>query len=423
MARTVPVAVPGIGWRVGVIRRLRGLSRDTVAGLVGISRGELAGLETARRWCECRGLVEDFATALGCSVIDLTGQPYLPMDRGSADALAGLPGIRDVIHGVMVDELPDRAARPLPELHYGVREAQEHLDQDRVGLAGRELGALLAELHIHASAKDPDIARAALPVLVRACYLAALIADRIGHADLVLAIAARGRDAATRSGDPVMLALARLGLALAWTHIGARRQAGAAIALVLAELDSLADPTAADTGPAEMVGLAHLMAAKLAAHTGRAADAHHYLAEARALAERTGERNTAGQHFGPALVTLGTLSVRVDLGEGADVAEQTPPERITLAALPSPVHTGRYHFHLARALAQTSDGARDTEAIRHLNLADQAAPVLLHNHPIAREVLASLTYRARRQARDLDRMVNRFGITRSVGTRRSGWRC
>jgi hypothetical protein len=39
-----------------------------------------------------RGLIEDLANALGCSVVDLTGQPYLPPDRTSVEALAALPG-------------------------------------------------------------------------------------------------------------------------------------------------------------------------------------------------------------------------------------------------------------------------------------------------------------------------------------------
>lgn len=416
MAKTTPVAVApaGIGWRARVIRRQLGLSRDTAAGLAGISRDELARLETGRRWFERRGLVEDLATALGCSVTDLTGQPYLPVDRASADALAAIPGIREAIYGPTLDEPDDLPARPLAELARQLRQAQEHLDQDRVWLAGRGLGALLAELHTHAAAKDSDTAQAALPVLVQACHLAGLIADRNGHSDLALALATRGRQAATRTGDPVTLGLAHLGRTRAWTHAGARRQADAAIALALAELEPVANPTAPDTGPAELLGLAHLLAATLAARTGRSADAHHHLAEARALAERTGERNGAGQHFGPTLVAVGALAVGTDLGNGPHAAEQASPERLDIDVLHSRVHTGRYHFHRARALAQDTDGTQDTEAIRHLTLADRAAPVLLRNHPIARELLAGLTYRARRQARRLDRMVNRFGMTGPV---------
>jgi hypothetical protein len=32
-------------------------------------------LESGERWFERRGLIEDLANAIGCSVTDLTGQP------------------------------------------------------------------------------------------------------------------------------------------------------------------------------------------------------------------------------------------------------------------------------------------------------------------------------------------------------------
>ncbi|MGH3918639.1 MAG: helix-turn-helix domain-containing protein [Pseudonocardiaceae bacterium] len=66
--------------------RRRGLSLDVVAGLTGIGKQYLSMLELGQRGFNRRGLVEDLANALGCSVADLTGQPYLPPDRESARA-------------------------------------------------------------------------------------------------------------------------------------------------------------------------------------------------------------------------------------------------------------------------------------------------------------------------------------------------
>jgi transcriptional regulator with XRE-family HTH domain len=75
-----------IGARARMIRRRRGLSLDVVAGLAGISGAYLSMLEIGKRGFNRRGLIEDLADALGCSVMDLTGQPYLPPDRASAQA-------------------------------------------------------------------------------------------------------------------------------------------------------------------------------------------------------------------------------------------------------------------------------------------------------------------------------------------------
>ena len=90
MAKTVPAGQEPIeiGRRAWLIRRHRGLSMDVVAGLAGISENDLSLLESGQRRFERRGLIEDLAHALGCPVAALTGQPYLPVDRATADALA-----------------------------------------------------------------------------------------------------------------------------------------------------------------------------------------------------------------------------------------------------------------------------------------------------------------------------------------------
>jgi transcriptional regulator with XRE-family HTH domain len=83
-----------IGARARMIRRHRGLSLEVVAGLAGITAGYLSLLERGQRGFNRRGLIEDLADALGCSVADLTGQPYPAPDRATKDAAVTLPSIR-----------------------------------------------------------------------------------------------------------------------------------------------------------------------------------------------------------------------------------------------------------------------------------------------------------------------------------------
>lgn len=64
-----------IGTTARRARRRRGMSLNTAAGLAGISKGYLSKLETGNASFTRRGLVEDLASALGCSPIDLTGLP------------------------------------------------------------------------------------------------------------------------------------------------------------------------------------------------------------------------------------------------------------------------------------------------------------------------------------------------------------
>jgi transcriptional regulator with XRE-family HTH domain len=412
VAKTAPVGREPveIGRRARVIRRHRGLSLDGVAGLARMSADHLSMLESGERRFERRGQIEDLANAIGCSVTDLTGQPYLPVDRATADALTVMPGIREAIHDTTLDDPPlDLPARPVAELARWAQQAHEHLDQDRYAHAGRGLGTLLTELHVQAAAPDAETHNPALGALVTAWHIATVIAGMIGYHDLALSAGRCENAAATRLGDPVAIGLARFGWAWDWVNVGARPQAETANGLALAELDAVADPSAADTGAAEMLGMHHLLAAKLAARAGRAGAVRDHLDQARALAERTGERNTAMLHFGPTNVALWTLSVGVDLGEGPRAYEQVHPDRVDVPGLHSRSRTGSYHFDLARALAQDG-GDRDDEAIRHLDLADQAAPVRMRTCPIIRELTEELTQRAHRHLREVASLLDRFGL-------------
>ncbi|MGH3912803.1 MAG: helix-turn-helix domain-containing protein [Pseudonocardiaceae bacterium] len=411
MAKTAPVDPKSveIGRRARLIRRRRGLSQNVVAGLAGFTDGYLSMLETGKRAFQRHSLIENLARALGCSVTDLTGEPYLPVSPAIADAMAVLPAIRESIYDSALDDPPDRPARSLVELQRWVKQAHQYVDQDRYGLAGRELESLLAELHVHAASDNADIQRAALAALVEACHIVCVIAWTTGCSDFGLAVATREYEAAVRLDDPVALGLARFARAISWTGVGARRRAETMNEVALAGLQPVADPSAADTGVAEMLGINHLYAAKLTARTGRADIAHDHLGEARVLAERTGECNTAMQHFGPTNVELWTLAVGVNLGEGPRAYERAHPDRINIDCLNSRVRTGFYHLDLARALAQDG-GGRDGEAIRHLDLADRTAPVLVRGNTIARELLIELSQRARRRVWELDSLCNRFGV-------------
>ncbi len=192
-----------IGSRARMIRRRRGLSLDTAAGLAGISKSYLSLLETGQRRFERRGLLEDLASALGCSVVDLTGQPYLPPDRGSAEALATLPDISLALHECTLDDVPDLPARPVTELAKLAARANVNCDETRYALAGRDLGLMLTELHVHAVVGDTDTRRAALVALVEACRVAFGVTKNLGHPEVAAHAARRGYDAPGGSARPI----------------------------------------------------------------------------------------------------------------------------------------------------------------------------------------------------------------------------
>lgn len=402
-----------IGQRVRAIRRRRGLGLDTAAGLAGISKSYLSMLERGQRRVDSRALLDRLADALGCSVLDLTGEPYLPAHRHSADALRAIPDVQLALADTTLVDVPDLPARPLDMLVTLVGDAhRNYMDHARYDLAGKGLGRLLTDLHIHVATGSNSERERALRLLVEACVVAFGVTKNLGHPDLALMAALRGFDAAKVSGEPDLLAFAGQRRAQALQRVGAFRRAGTVLAETIAEAEPYSDPSASDTSVAEGVGLAHLTASINAARAGERDRSHDHLTAAAELAQRTGECNALGQHFGPANLGVWRVSIGVELGEGARVYDEVAGD-IDVAALASADRVAMLRVDSARALAQ-EDGRRDAEAVRLVDAADRAAPARIRQDPITRELVTTLAHRAKRRTWELDSLRNRFGLVHNL---------
>jgi hypothetical protein len=345
---------------------------------------------------------------------DLTGQPYLPMDRESADTAAAVQAIRTALHDTTLDDVPDVPARPLPELVRAASQANAYADDARYGLAGKGLGAILVELHVWVVTGNTQSRQHALAALAEACMVAYCLAYRIGHADLAVMAAQRGYDAAVRAQRPDLTGMLAMSRAVALMRVGARRRAASLIASVLGEIAGLPGPTRRNTEVAEACGVLHLTSALVAAREGRHGDISTHLAEARALAAHTGERNHLRYHFGPTNVAGWELSIAAESdGTGPAAAERFTTAGIDLSVLGSKCREGYIRFALARCWAQAG-GSRDGAALRELDAADRLAPVVIRNDPLARDLVLALDRRSRRRVWELESLGNRFGIPGTV---------
>ncbi|MGH3772545.1 MAG: helix-turn-helix domain-containing protein [Pseudonocardiaceae bacterium] len=397
-----------IGARARLIRHRRGLNLETVAGLAGITTSYLSLLERGLRGFNRRGLVDALADALGCSVADLTGQPYPLVDRRSVEVAAAVAEISTALHDTTLDDVPDLPTRPLRQLTDAATLALECADDAHYSLAGRGLAELLIELHIHAVTGGAQERQAALTALVEACKAAWILAKRTGHNELAGIIAQRGLDAAQRAERPDLVALTRMNQANALMGIGAYRRAHLLCAEALHDISELPGPTQNDPLNAEARGMLHLQTALIAARDNRTADGDTHLAEARSLAAHTGERNHLRYHFGPTNVVAWELSLAVEAGNGPVVAERLVGAPIDLSVFASKGRPADVHFDLARAWMQ-AEGSRDGEAIRALDTADRLAPVRIRHDPIARELVRTLDDRAPRRVWELDSLLHRIG--------------
>ncbi|HEY4004431.1 MAG TPA: helix-turn-helix transcriptional regulator [Pseudonocardia sp.] len=397
-----------IGQRSRRIREQRGLSLEVAAGLAGLSKGYLSKLENGLKGFTRRGLIEDIAEALGCSVADLTGEPYPARDRRTAEALAVLPAMTVALYETPEHDRSGRvAALPLERLLSAVAQANALCEESRYALAGRELPALLGGLHAQAAIGSSEQRQGALRGLTEGYVVAFGVARHLGRPELAMQAATRARETAQQLDDPALAGFATLMTASGFSRLGARRAADNVLSGGFAEIQPTADPSGPDKRAAEALGVMHLVSAQLAARSGRADTAQAHLSEATDLAQRTGEQNTLQWHFGPANVASWSLAIAVETERGPGVAERIDAD---LPLVTSAGRRSRLHFDLARGYAQ-AEGQRDDLAIRHIDTADRIAPVRVRNDPIARDLVSMVDRRARRRVWELESLKRRLGVS------------
>ena len=191
-----------------MIRRRRGLSLDVVAGLAGISGSYLSMLERGQRGFNRRGLIEDLATALSCSVVDLTGQPYLPPDRESARAKQVIIQIEEGLNEASLDDVPDLRPRTLDLLKGWVNSTAELRDTARYQPSGEDIGAVLIELQVQVVMSRGRDRQLAPELLTQAAYHAFVLATTFGYLHLAQQAAQRAHDAALIAEHPALEAFA-----------------------------------------------------------------------------------------------------------------------------------------------------------------------------------------------------------------------
>ncbi|EFL12487.1 hypothetical protein SSMG_08157 [Streptomyces sp. AA4] len=383
-----------IGARLRQAREARGISQQALADESGISQSFLSRLESGARLLTGRGLLETFAEALGCSVAELTGRP---------DPVPGalvLSPLSAALSAATWDDVPDVPARPVDELARLAAEANRASADSRYVVASGSLAALLVELHVQAVAGPARDRRAALAALCEACIVTVGIARSLGDYPVALVAGERARAAAARLEDPARAGFASMSTAIVQARIVDRPAALATATTALAALDR-ADPDADDPVEAEAAGMLHLALAQLNAKARDRDAAFAHLAEAAALAARTGERRTLRYDFGPANTSAWDLSAHAELHLGPQRAEQIVRRRGYLAGLVSLDRRGALEFDLCRCFAQDPDGARDDRALEHLNRAYLAAPERVGNDPLFGPLVDGLERRGRHQNDEL----------------------
>ncbi len=390
-----------IGERIRTRRQLRGWSVRHAASRAGISHATWSRIENGRQAADNRFVVADIAAALECAPADLTGTPMPAADRETMAAQASVYAIRQALVDVDLAEPATPRARPLPELERDAALVRELWGRCDYAGAGRLLPPLLRE--IHSATGGPDRLRA-LRLLCDAAYLAAATVRPLGYPAEAWLAAERCRDAAEATEDPVLLGLAAFARAQAAAACGSYGRGLVVGDRAVDDLQAHADAH----GGMEMLGMLHLTGAYSARGLKRTDDSEARLAEAAAIAERTGETTTLGLWFGPTNVNLWRISLETDAGEpgrAVEVAKGTNP-----AAIDANVRQVAFYADTARALARVR---RDREAVRYLLTAERLAPQHVHSSAMVQETARALLERSQRQAggSELRGLCDRMGLS------------
>jgi transcriptional regulator with XRE-family HTH domain len=394
--RTVPVVDPTIGERIQERRKLRGWSVRYAASRAGVAHTTWSRVEQGKIRTD-RYLVADFAAALECSVVDLTGQPYLPADRKLEAAHISAERLWQQMMALPLDEPPSAGRAPDGDLS---REAELirslYARTDYAGVLGRLVDLVPV---LHTAAHGPDrVAALTAAVELYGAGMGSLL--NLGHPAYALLAAQRCTEAAQRLEDPASVAVAAINRGRVSAHTGAYASARSIVTRAADELERHADAPAA----LDVLGFSHLSRAHHSTGLRETGVAGEHLAEAAAIAARTGETSAWDLEWGPRNVALWTVTHQIDTGRAGDAVATA--SGISAAALPA-VRAVYLYTDLARAL---TDVSRGDDAVRMLLTAERIAPQHTRSSAAAREIARSLLRQSSRSSTTIQGLCERMGV-------------
>lgn len=372
-----------IAERIRARRQLLGWSISYAADRAGLNKSTWSRIERGTTTADNRFTVAKIAEALRCPVADLTGLPPDPVSKDEAETGGS---VYETMRAVISADLrypSTTEPQPWPELERELDLVCELAAKCDYAAGANRLPNLLAGLHATAKGKDKE---AALRGLVLAEEAAAFAVRFLGHPASACLVADRAQQAAEELEHPVMLGLAGWSRAHASFGCGLHDR-GLLIAQQAAE--ELVQHLEVQHAP-EVAGMLYLTQAFALHGLGRADDALAPVAEAEALAERTGDTDTFWLMFGPTNIKFWKIAMHTDGGEpgrALEIARNTNAN-----AIPKVSRQWAFFSDTGRALAREG---RDQEALRMLLAAERLAPQRM-KEPLVVETVRGLLDRAKR---------------------------
>lgn len=404
---TPGMASSGIGQRIAVYRRRRGLSQSALAGLVGRSESWLSQVERGVRSVDKMSVLLDLAKVLHVDVQALTGRPW-ELSPNGGPMVQGVDAIRSVLtnYGHMVGSgctetvsLSD-FRQAVASMHRWYQAAQyDAVIRDMPDLLGR---ADMLRFGIQgADEREVSLAYAS------AYVVGSKLLTKLGVSDLAAVTADRAAMTAGGIDSPAAHGMAIYQVVCALLRSD-RNSEAEDLAVRMAET---LQPHVRSDDPAlvSVTGALWLIAAVSAARRTDRDEAWRRLDLAQGLAELLGtDANYAWTAFGPTNVAIHRVSVAAELGDPGSALDAAAD--VDVNRLPEELRSRRAQNNLDLAWAQ-AQRKRDAEATLHLLEAERVAPEALKFNVIAREMIREMLTRGKRATSgSLSALATRAGV-------------
>ncbi|WP_028476182.1 helix-turn-helix domain-containing protein [Nocardia sp. CNY236] len=380
-----------VGARIARIRKLRGMTQHQLAAAANVSRSMLAQVEKGHSSASTVW-VGAVANALGVDASRLYS------DDEPEKLLDVLPILRRALAATDLMD-PSLEPEPLEQLRVlSVRVARWRRDAQY-----RKIAGVLPDLVDRLLISGHESGRPAYALLTDAYRAANTVAHKLGYADLSLTATERMEWAASRSGDPLLLATTYYVKAATLARVGATHQALRLLSRAMSDIEAIIDD---DATAAAVYSILHMRAGTIAAATGDADTARSHLAEAEQLARGFGDTIVYGSPVGPTNVRLYQVCAEVDLGDAGRAIEIARSTR-----LPKDMPAERQaYFWVDAARAHLLNGDPDA-AISALYESRIAAPEHFRSAPVVKGAITTAAQQQRRASDSLRSLANSAGLT------------
>lgn len=379
-----------VGARVRRYRLLRGLDQEQLAAKSGVSYSMVTKVESGHA-SPSRFTVGKLALALG---VDAS---VMYADAEDEQNLDIVPILRRTLAAT---DLMDDDVEPVP-----LADLQKQVTQVgkwRRGTQYRKIATVLPDLVDHLLVSGQEVGEPAYALLTDAYRAANTLSHKMGYSDLSLTATERMEWAATKSGDPLLLATVHYLKAATLARIGAGRQAMRLLDRSMADIEHLVSD---DLIAAAVYSTLHMRAGTISATMGRSDTSRSHLEEAARLAAMFPDGVAYDTVVGSTNVKLFQMAAEVDLGNPERAVELARSTR-----LPKDFASERKtYFWLDSARAHLLAGDPDA-AIEALLESRAVAPEHFRTSPTVKATIRAAADQQRRADDTLRSLANSAGV-------------